>query len=142
MAVRSADGATPEWEVALADATTLQACGNGGATLSGTIPSAMDGWRHVAAVYDGTALTVYVDGAVALNGAITAAKDSNNKLGLYNGHFTGLFDEFRLRDAVCSADWVKAEYDQTSASFLSASPAADISGGGQAGRSRAVFSID
>ena len=148
LAVRSADGATPEWEVALADATTLQACGNGGATLTGTIPSAMDGWRHVAAVYDDTALTVYVDGAVALNGAITAAKDSNNKLcfgtkgGLYNGHFTGLFDEFRLRDAVCSADWVKAEYDQTSASFLSASPAADISGGGQAGRSRAVFSID
>ena len=148
IAVRSADGATPEWEVALADATTLQACGNGGATLSGTIPSAMDGWRHVAAVYDGTALTVYVDGSVALNGAITAAKDSNNKLcfgtkgGLYNGHFTGLFDEFRLRDAVCSGDWVKAEYDQASASFLSASPAADISGGGQAGRSRAVFSID
>ena len=148
IAVRSADGTTPEWEIALADATTLQACGNGGATLSETIPSAMDGWRHVAAVYDGTALTVYVDGAVALNGAITAAKDSNNKLcfgtkgGLYNGHFTGLFDEFRLRDAVCSADWVKAEFDQASASFLSASPAADISGGGQAGRSRVVFSID
>ena len=148
IAVRSADGATPEWEIALADATTLQACGNGGATLSGTIPSAMDGWRHVAAVYDGTALTVYVDGSVVLNGAITAAKDSNNKLcfgtkgGLYNGHFTGLFDEFRLRDAVCSADWVKAEYDQASASFLSASPVTDISGGGQAGRSRAVFSID
>ena len=112
------------------------------------IPSAMDGWRHVAAVYDGTALTVYVDGAVALSGEIAAAKDSNNKLcfgtkgGLYNGHFTGLFDEFRLRDAVCSGDWVKAEYDQASASFLSASPAADISGGGQAGRSRVVFSID
>ena len=148
LAVRSADGATPEWEIALADATTLQACGNGGATLSGTIPSAMDGWRHVAAVYDGPALTVYVDGAVALSGEIAAAKDSNNKLcfgtkgGLYNGHFTGLFDEFRLRDAVCSGDWVKAEFDQASASFLSASPAADISGGGQAGRSRVVFSID
>ena len=148
IAVRSADGATPEWEIALADATTLQACGNGGATLSGTIPSAMDGWRHVAAVYDGTALTVYVDGLVALNGAITAVKDSNNKLcfgtkgGLYNGHFTGLFDEFRLRDAVCSGDWVKAEFDQASASFLSDSPAADISGGGQAGRSRVVFSVD
>ena len=47
IAVRSADGATPEWEVALADAMTLQACGNGGATLSGTIPSAMDGWRRL-----------------------------------------------------------------------------------------------
>jgi lysophospholipase L1-like esterase len=148
IAVRSADGATPEWEVALADATTLQACGSGGATLSATIPSAMDGWRHVAAVYDGTALTVYVDGAVALSGAIAAAKDSNNKLcfgtkgGLYNGHFTGLFDEFRLRDAVCSADWVQAEYAQASSSFLAASPVADISGGGEAGRSRVIFTID
>lgn len=47
-----------------------------------------------------------------------------------------------VRDAVCSADWVKAEFDQASASFLSASPVTDISGGGQAGRSRAVFSID
>ena len=148
IAVRSADGATPEWEVALADATTLQACGSGGATLSATIPSAMEGWRHVAAVYDGTALTVYVDGTVALSGAIAAAKDSNNKLcfgtkgGLYNGHFTGLFDEFRLRDAVCSADWVAAECAQASSSFLAASPAADISGGGEAGRSRVVFTID
>ena len=148
IAVRSADGATPEWEVALADATTLQACGNGGTTLSGTIPSAMNDWRHVAAVYDGTALTVYVDGEVALSGAITAAKDSNNKLcfgtkgGLYNGHFTGLFDEFRLRDAVCSADWVQAEYAQASPTFLTASATTDISGGGQIRRPRVVFTID
>lgn len=148
IAVRSADGATPEWEIALADTMTLQACGNGGATLSAAIPSAMDGWRHVAAVYDGTALTVYVDGSVVLNGAITAAKDSNNKLcfgtkgGLYDGHFTGLFDEFRLRDAACSADWVAAECAQSSPSFLSASPATDVSGGGQAVRSRVVFTVD
>ena len=149
IAVRSADGATPEWEIALADATTLQACGNGGTTLSGTISSAMDNWRHVAAVYDGTTLKVYVDGSIVLNGEITAAKDSNNKLcfgtkgGLYNGHFTGLFDEFRLRDAVCSADWVEAEYDQAASSFLVASAATDISGGeAQPTRPRVFFSID
>jgi lysophospholipase L1-like esterase len=146
IAVRSADGATPEWEVALADATTLQASGNGGETLSGQIPSAMNSWRHVAAVYDGAALKVYVDGTVVLDGAITAAKDSNNKLcfgtkgGLYNGHFTGLFDEFRLRDAACSADWVKAEFDQSAASFLSAGAVSVLvpgegqgEGGGQSG---------
>ena len=148
IAVRSADGATPEWEVALADATTLQASGNGGETLSGQIPSAMNSWRHVAAVYDGASLKVYVDGTVVLDGAITAAKDSNNKLcfgtkgGLYNGHFTGLFDEFRLRDAVCSADWVQAEYAQASPTFLTASAATDLSGGGQARRSRVVFTVD
>ena len=149
IAVRSADGGTPEWEVALADATTLRACGNGGATLSGTIASAMDNWRHVAAVYDGTALKVYVDGALVLDGEITAAKDSNNKLcfgtkgGLYNGHFTGLFDEFRLRDAVCSADWVEAEYDQASSTFLVASAATDVSGGeAPPSRPRVFFSID
>ena len=84
-----------------------------------------------------------------MNGEITAAKDSNNKLcfgtkgGLYNGHFTGLFDEFRLRDAVCSADWVEAEYDQASSSFLVASAATDISGGeAQPARPRVFFSID
>jgi len=149
IAVRSADGGTPEWELALSDATTIQACGNGGATLSGAIPTAMGNWRHVAAVYNGTSLTVYVDGAAVLNGAITAAKDSNNKLcfgtkgGLYNGHFTGLFDEFRLRDAVCSADWVKAEYDQASPAFLSASAVSCISGGNvPSRRPRTVFTID
>lgn len=149
IAVRSADGGTPEWEVALFDATTLKACGNGGDTLSGTIPSAMNNWRHVAAVYDGASLKVYVDGVVVLDGAITAAKDSNNKLcfgtkgGLYNGHFTGLFDEFRLRDAVCSSDWVLAEYDQASSTFLVASAATDISGGeAQPTRPRVFFSID
>ena len=101
------------------------------------------------AVYDGTTLKVYVDGAVVLNGAITAVKDSNNKLcfgtkgGLYNGHFTGLFDEFRLRDAVSSADWVQAECDQMSSSFLIASAATDISGGeAQPARTRVFFSID
>ncbi len=149
IAVRSADGGTPEWELALADATTIQACGNGGPTLSGAIPTAMGSWRHVAAVYNGTSLVVYVDGAAVLNGAIAAAKDSNNKLcfgtkgGLYNGHFTGLFDEFRLRDVVCSADWVKAECDQASSAFLSASGVSRISGGSvPSRRPRTIFAID
>ena len=41
----------------------------------------------------------------------------------WQGHFTGLFDEFRLRDAASSADWVKAEYDQAKPGFLTADTA-------------------
>ena len=57
--------------------------------------------------------------------------------------FIGNFDEFRLRDAVSSADWVKAEYDQASGSFLTAGAATDVTGGGTpARRPQVVFCID
>ena len=79
--------------------------------------------------------------------SISAVQDSDNKLifgakdkDVVQGHFTGLFDEFRLRDAVSSADWVKAEYDQASASFLSAGPATDVTGGAR--RPRVAFLVD
>ena len=98
-------------------------------------------------VFDGTTLTAYANGAKVFEQTIAAVQDTNDKLvfGAYDkdcwqGHFIGLFDEFRLRDAVSSADWVKAEYDQASASFLSAGPATDVTGGAR--RPRVAFLVD
>ena len=125
IAVRGSDGGSnPEWEVGLTGDAEVKAYGGSGSTLTGAIPSVLNTWVHLVAVYDGTALAVYANGAKAFEGAITAVANSNNKLcfgskgGLFNGHFTGLFDEFRLCDAVRSADWVKAEYDQAGGAFL------------------------
>ena len=126
IACRGADGGgSPEWEVGLTSDSAVKVYGGSGSTLTGTIPSVLNNWVHLVTVYNGTTLTVYANGTKAFEGAISAVKDSNNKLcfgskgGVFNGHFTGLFDEFRLRDAACSADWVKAEYDQAGTSFLS-----------------------
>ena len=126
IAVRGADGGSnPEWEVGLTSDTEVKAYGGSGSTQTGTIPSVLNNWVHLVAVYSGTTLTVYANGVKAFEGAITAVPNSNNKVcfgskgGLFNGHFTGLFDEFRLCDVVRSADWVKAEYDQSGTSFLS-----------------------
>ena len=138
IAVRGVDGGGySNWEVALTDAAAATAFGSAGSAVSGAIPSAMNAWVHLVSVYDGGTVSVYTNGAVAFSGAVTAASDCNYSLcfgtkpGLYNGHFTGLFDEFRLRDAVASADWVKAEYDQAGTTFLSTGPVE--AGGGDEG---------
>ena len=126
IACRGTDGdGNPEWEIGLTSDSEVKAYGGSGSSLTGTVPSVLNNWVHLVAVYSGTTLTVYANGMKAFEGAISEVKNSNNKLcfgskgGVFNGHFTGLFDEFRLRDAVCSADWVKAEYAQAGTTFLS-----------------------
>lgn len=117
----------PEWELAIPDATTLNVFAGSTTALTGTIPSALNAWVHIAGVFNGTTMTVYANGVQVFSGTIAPVQDSNNKLAFgsndkdcYQGHFVGLFDEFRLRDAVSPADWVKAEYDQAGNAFLTA----------------------
>ena len=112
----------------------------------------MNTWVHVAGVFNGTTFTAYANGEKVFEQTIAAVQDTNNKLvfGAYDkdcwqGHFIGNFDEFRLRDAVSSADWVKAEYAQSSASFLVAGTATDVQGGGiepTATKPSVVFCVD
>ena len=127
----------PDWELALPDYTTLNGYAGSLTPVSSTVPSAENSWVHLVAVFNGTTLTTYANGVKLADSTITAVQDSDNKLifgakdkDRVQGHFTGLFDEFRLRDAVSSADWVKAEYAQSSASFLTAGAATAVSGGG------------
>ena len=128
-------GYAPDWELALPNYTTLNGYAGSLTAVSSTVPSAENSWVHLAAVFNGTTLTTYANGVKLADASISAVQDSDNKLifgakdkDVVQGHFTGLFDEFRLRDAVSSADWVKAEYDQSSASFLTAGEATDVSG--------------
>ena len=117
----------PDWELAIAGYDTLNGYSGSKTPVSGAIPSAETNWVHIAAIFSGTNLTAYANGMKVFEAPIAAVKDTNNKLAfgakdrtMVRGHFTGLFDEFRLRDAVCSADWIKAEYDQSQPSFLTA----------------------
>ena len=128
-------GYAPDWELALPNYTTLNGYAGSLTAVSSTVPSAENSWVHLAAVFNGTTLTTYANGVKLADASISTVQDSDNKLifgakdkDVVQGHFTGLFDEFRLRDAVSSADWVKAEYDQSSASFLTAGEATDVSG--------------
>ncbi|MBO4708532.1 MAG: DUF2341 domain-containing protein [Kiritimatiellae bacterium] len=130
-------GYAPDWELALPSYTTLNGYAGSLTAVSSTVPSAENTWVHIAAVFNGTTLTTYANGVKLADASITAVQDTDNKLifgakdkDVVQGHFTGLFDEFRLRDAVSSADWVKAEYAQSSASFLTAGAATAVSGGG------------
>ena len=116
----------PDWELAIPNATTLNGYAGSKTAVTGTIPSALNSWVHVAGVFNGTTLTAYANGVQVFAETISPVQDSNNKLAFgsndrdcFQGHFVGLFDEFRLRDAVSSADWVKAEYDQAGNAFLS-----------------------
>ena len=125
----------PEWELRISGYDALNGYAGSNTPVSGGIPSAQNAWVHVAGVFDGTAFTAYANGAKVAEGTVSPVQDSNHQLvfggrdpNLVTGHFTGLFDEFRLRDAASSADWVKAEYAQSSASFLTAGEATDVSG--------------
>ncbi len=115
----------PDWELAIIGYDTLNGYAGSIMPVSGTIPSVGNNWVHIAGVFNGTNLTAYANGEKVFEAPIAAVKDSNNKLAfgakdrtMVRGHFTGLFDEFRLRDAASSADWIKAEYDQAQPGFL------------------------
>ena len=126
---RGAGDYAPDWELAITGYDTLNGYVGSPTPVSGTIPSAETNWVHIAGVFNGTKLTAYANGVKVLDAPIAAVKDTNNKLAfgskdraVVKGHFTGLLDEFRLRDAVSTADWIKAEYDQVKATFLTSSP--------------------
>jgi hypothetical protein len=125
---RGAGTYAPDWELAITGGDTLNGYVGSLTPVFGTIPCAETNWVYIAGVFNGTNLTAYANGVKVLDAPIAAVKDTDNKLAfgakdraVVRGHFTGLFDEFRLRDAVSSADWIKAEYDQSKTTFLTSS---------------------
>ena len=117
----------PDWELAITGYDTLNGYAGSLMPVSAAIPSAETNWVHIAGVFNGTNLTAYANGVKVFQAPIAAIKDTDNKLAFgskdraeVKGHLTGLLDEFRLRDAVSTADWIKAEYDQSTATFLTA----------------------
>ena len=117
----------PDWQLYITGYDILNVQVGKEAPASGAIPSAENAWVHIAGVFDGTNFTAYANGEKVFGAAIPPVKDSDNQLVFgsndrrcWQGHFTGLFDEFRLRDTASSADWIKAEYDQSRSGFLTA----------------------
>lgn len=115
----------PDWQLYITGCDTLNVKIGRKAHTSGAIPTAENTWVHVAGVFDGTNFTAYVNGEKTFGATITPVEDSNSQLVFgsndkrsWQGHFIGLFDEFRLRAAPSSADWIKAEYEQSKPDFL------------------------
>ncbi|MCR5750786.1 MAG: DUF2341 domain-containing protein [Kiritimatiellae bacterium] len=87
-------------------------------------PNLQNRWTHVAFVYDGTTCSVYSNGCLLVSGSVTAATDNGLPLAIgcdsdgSEANIRGAFDECRLLDAVASADWVLAEFEQAGTSFL------------------------
>jgi hypothetical protein len=87
-------------------------------------------WYYVAGVFNGTTLTLYLNGASVATGSWTGSIGSISQVGIgdwtYNG-FTGKIDETRISNIARSADWIKTEYNNQSApgSFASFGPQLD-----------------
>jgi len=78
------------------------------------------GWNHVAAVYDGSSLLIYINGA--LNNSTpstgTITRVGSGKFGVGAGwpqswseFFDGIIDEVRVSSSGLLADWIKTEYN-------------------------------
>lgn len=93
--------------------------------------SLVGNWTHVTVVYDDTAVSIYVNGILARSGTTDAVVDNGNPFyigcsGVAGNKWSlkGKIDEFRLLDAVPSADWIAADYATvTEPGFLSFSAA-------------------
>ncbi|NIM29131.1 MAG: hypothetical protein GTN79_15385, partial [Gammaproteobacteria bacterium] len=85
-------------------------------------------WTHVSAVYDGTDLSFYIDGAV--DGAAqaytppSAVADLPQYIGATDPddpstHFDGIIDEVQVSSTAQTADWIAAQYDSMTDSLVS-----------------------
>lgn len=126
------------WEVNLnkSNAKLLEVRGGGGATYQKELfpDGANSGdWYNVVTIFDGTKLTVYINGEFAdeETGKISAADNSkdwsltfgcsNHENGNYSS-FKGILDEIRLGVGSLSADRIRADYETVAKpDFFSAS---------------------
>lgn len=91
--------------------------GAGRVVVNSTVPTVQDQWQHVAGVYDGSALRIYVDGALAgssTHSGVIRAFNANTELNLgrwkaagnstaETRYFEGDLDEVRIYDTALSA---------------------------------------
>lgn len=109
--------------------TSFQVRGSGATNPAYSFSTVIGNWRHFAFVFDGPTVRVYVDGVDKGRQAVVEVVDSPAKLRMGFSNFDkkaayyGYLDEVRLRDAVDSADWLKAEYDTGANAAFSANGA-------------------
>jgi hypothetical protein len=74
-------------------------------------------WEFLCTVFNGTSVTVYINGALKGTGTVTAISDNTNPIVLGTNvthaasHFNGDIDELRLSSSVRNNDWIKLSYE-------------------------------
>ncbi|MBR2920714.1 MAG: leucine-rich repeat protein [Kiritimatiellae bacterium] len=135
---KPAYNSTHGWEVELKGYTTAKVRGASAAdnsTYGMTLHTKQNTWAHLVFVYNNTTVSVYTNGTFC--GSRTIATPTDNGLPLFLGrrgkedesaaYIRGYFDEFRLKDGVPCAEWIKAEYDSMEgANFITYAAAEDI----------------
>lgn len=99
---------------------SVSVCCNGSAETFNTGVDPKTAWTHLALTYDGATLRVYYNGVQKYTKTV-AINHGDYKLTISDNAITHYVDETRVRNAVSSGDWVKAEYEQgANADWLSA----------------------
>jgi PKD repeat protein len=88
--------------------------------LGGNTPISVGVWTHIAGVYDGSYLRIYINGVqdayAAASGTIVPSVAGYFAVGAgwptsWQEHYKGLFDEVRLSNVGRSAGWILTEYN-------------------------------
>jgi len=76
----------------------------------------LPGWHHIAGVYTGSAVKLFIDGVLVAERTGTGLIRNNNvkvKIGRFQkgaARFNGLIDEVRISNVARNDDWIKTEY--------------------------------
>ncbi len=109
------DGGTPGYTLGL-DAGGLPYFQVNGTMVAAAVPLRMREWAHIAGVYDGNWVRLYVDGVMQARAALGGADVANTgsfRIGLaYNGSgdFAGRIDEVAFRSRPCNGEEINDHY--------------------------------
>ena len=107
---------------------TLGLNGAGTSVSKVTVDSIKSSWVHITATFNNKAGAAYSNGVLKGSPTLNAAAKnlaSSATPKMFIGSYAGYADEVRIRDAVNSADWVKAEYQTVANDGFLAYGAAD-----------------
>jgi len=75
-------------------------------------------WHHHAMTYNGSNLTLYIDGVYANSTAVSGAINTNANDLIIGDNFTGTLDEIKIWKRALTATEISADYNLTSSNYL------------------------
>jgi len=104
VAKRISSGASTSYEFYLLQTSGYLSFFNGTTTYSSTTAPSLNVWSHVACVYNGTNVTIYLNGSSVYTSATTITEQNSTLLIGYDGsttdYFTGYIDDLRITKGV------------------------------------------